>query len=236
MKRIFTFIIATLMSTGMFAVEPTYEYYNWSSETEARAVAGNHNGIVVSHTGLTGFGNLLGHWYLMNNQNLKNSDSEWKYFGVSASSPIDSIAILYCPSTNNKTNIAWVAWGKDVTPNKDVLAHGETAGTQSSKSWNSAIWETIDLSAVEAYTVYTSRSVREFREDNTTMSFFGDGQTFYIFGIKVWLKESNTIISPLENAQTNHAQAAKANKFFRNGKLFIEKNGEVYTLTGAKVK
>lgn len=200
MKKIFTFAAAILASAAMMAADPTFESYDWSTENEASAVAGNHDGIVVSYAGLGSLGNVSGHWYIPNNQNLKNSDSSWKYFGVSASSPIDSIAILYCPNGSNKTTIAWVAWGQNVEPNQYVLAHGETAGTTSSKSWDNAIWETIDLSAVEAYTVYTSRSVREFREIGATsnMPNFGGGQTINILGIRVWLKETKTVVSTEE--------------------------------------
>lgn len=200
MKKFFTLVAAVMASFSLWAADPDFESYDWSTENEAAAVAGNHDGIVVSYAGLGSLGNVSGHWYIPNNQNLKNSDSSWKYFGVSASSPIDSIAILYCPNGTNKTTIAWVAWGQNVEPNQYVLAHGETAGTTSSKSWDNAIWETIDLSAVEAYTVYTSRSVREFREIGATsnMSNFGGGQTINILGIRVWLKETKTVVSTEE--------------------------------------
>ena len=40
----------------------------------------------------------------------------------------------------------------------------------------------------------------------------------------------------VEDAQADEAQAAKAKKFFRDNNVFIEKNGETFTLTGAKVK
>lgn len=200
MKKLFTLAAALLASFSLWAADPDFESYDWSTENEASAVAGNHDGIVVSYAGLGSLGNVSGHWYIPNNQNLKNSDSEWKYFGVSASSPIDSIAILYCPNGTNKTTIAWVAWGQNVEPNQYVLAHGETTGTTSSKSWDNAIWETINLSAVEAYTVYTSRSVREFREIGATsnMPNFGGGQTINILGIRVWLKETKTVVSTEE--------------------------------------
>ena len=195
MKKIFTLAAAVLASFSLWAADPDFESYDWSSQAEAEAVAGNHDGIVVSYAGLGSLGNVSGHWYIPNNQNLKNSDSSWKYFGVSASSPIDSIAILYCPNGTSKTSIAWVAWGQDVTPNQYTLAHGETAGTTSSKSWDNAIWETINLSAIEAYTVYTSRSVREFREigGSSNISNFGSGQTINILGLKVWLKETKEV-------------------------------------------
>ncbi len=197
MKKLFTLFAAVLASFSLWAVEPTFESYDWT-EADVATVAGDHDGIVISYAGLGNPGNVSGHWYIPNNQNLKNSDSEWKYFGISADAKIDSISILYCPNGTNKTNIAWVAWGKDVEPNQYVLAHGLTDGTTSSKSWDNAIWETIDLSDVEdAYTVYTSRSVREFREigASSNLANFGEGQTINILGIRVYLNNGTPAVT-----------------------------------------
>ncbi len=196
MRKIFTLAAALLASFSLWAAEPNFESYDWQSKEAAEAVAGNHDGIVISYAGLGDPGNVSGHWYIPMNQNLKNGDSSWKYFGVAATQKIDSVSILYCPNGENKTSIAWVAWGKDVTPNQYTLAHGETAGTTSSKSWDNAIWETIDLSAVEdAYTVYIARSVREFREIGATknLSNFGAGQTVNILGIRVWVHDDRKV-------------------------------------------
>lgn len=190
MKKLFTLAAAVLASFSLWAADPDFESYDWSNEAAAEAVAGNHDGIVISYAGLGDPGNVSGHWYIPNNQNLKNSDSDWKYFGIAATSKIDSIAVLYCPNGSNKTTVAWVAWGKDVTPNQYTLAHGETTGTTGSKSWDAAVWETIDLSEVEdAYTVYLSRNIREFREigGSSNLPNFGGGQTFNLLGIRVWL-------------------------------------------------
>lgn len=208
MKKIFTLIAAVLTSFSLWAVEPTFESYDWA-EADIATVAGDHDGVVISYAGLGDAGNVSGHWYIPNNQNLKNSDSDWKYFGVSASSKIDSISILYCPNGGNYTNIAWVAWGQDVEPNQYVLAHGMTTGTTSSKSWDNAIWETIDLSEVDAYTVYTSRSVREFREigASSNLSNFGGGQTINILGIRVYLNDGTPAVTYTATYKANNGTA-----------------------------
>ena len=193
MKKLFTLAAAVLASFSLWAAEPDFESYDWQSQAAAEAVAGDHDGIVISYAGLGNPGNVNGHWYIPNNQNLKNSDSDWKYFGIAATSKIDSIAVLYCAngSTTSLTNIAWVAWGEGETPNQYTLAHGMTTGLVSkTKSWDDAVWETIDLTDVEdAYTVYLSRSVREFREIGASSNLpnFGGGQTFNILGLRVWL-------------------------------------------------
>lgn len=200
MKKFFTLAAAVLASFSLWAAEPDFESYDWQSQAEAEAVAGDHDGIVISYAGLGTLGNVSGHWYIPNNQNLKNSDDPWKYFGIAANAQIDSVAFLYCPNGSNLTTIAWVAWGQDVTPNQYVLGHGVTTGTKSSKSWDNAIWETIDLTGIEAYTVYMSRSIREFREIGGTsnLSNFGGGQTINILGVRVWLHETKTVVSTVE--------------------------------------
>lgn len=197
MKKILSLAAALMATLSMMAVEPTFESYDWASQADAEAVAGDHSGVVVSYAGLGSIGNVSGHYYIPNNTNLKRSESPWKYFGVSASSPIDSIAILYCPNGSNMTNIAWVAWGEGVTPTDEVLAYGITTGTTSSKSWDNAIWETIDLSDIDAYTIYTSRSVREFKKDGSVIPNFGGGQTINILGVRVWVRESTPSTDPV---------------------------------------
>lgn len=230
MKKILSFLLLGLMCSigNLWAAAPDYESYDWASEAEAEAVAGNHDGIVISYAGLNAPGNVSGHWYIPNNQNLKNSDSEWKYFGVSSNKQIDSIAVFYCPNGSNLTSIAWVAWGKNVTPNQYTLDHGVTTGTTSSKSWENAVWETIDLTGVEAYTVYLSRSIREFREIGGTSNLpnFGGSQTFNVLGIRVWLKPVTHTVTYVangsgeENVIDDQAIEVAANPFTWAGHAF----------------
>ena len=180
--------------TGAWAdTNPDYESYDWN-ETQADAVVGTHGNVVI--TGSLGTkGNVSGHWYLPIANNLKNSDDPWAgYLGISSSKQIEKVQILYCPNGTNKTDLAWVAWGENVTPNQYTLGHGTTTGTTGSKSWDAKVWETIDLSEIEAYTVYISRSIREFREigGSSNISNFGSGNTVNVLGIRVWLKDKDT--------------------------------------------
>ncbi len=202
MKKLLSILTLLVVAvTGAWAQgsTPDYESYDWNSDQVA-AVLGTHGNITISSAGLGSTGNIAGHYYIPINQNLKNSDSTWKYFGISATSPIEKISILYCENGSNttNTNIAWVAWGKNVTPNQYTLGHGATTGkTSAAKSWDNKIWEDIDLSGIDAYTVYLSRSVREFREIGGTSNLpnFGFGQTINVLGIKVWLKASAPTIT-----------------------------------------
>lgn len=190
------FILFTFAIGNVWAVDPDYESYDWSS-SDADAVVGTHGDVVIG--GAFGSkGNVSGHYYLPISNNLKNSDNPWNgYMSISSSSQIETIEIFYCPNGSNQTSVAWAAWGSGVTPNQKTLAHGVTTGTKSSKAWANAVWETIDLSGTEAYTVYLSRSIREFQDkDGNSIANFGGGQTINVLGIKVWLKASTGPVDP----------------------------------------
>ena len=195
MRKLFLLSLALLASFSLWAADPDYESYDWD-QTEFSEVVGTHGDVTISTSGLGSSGNVGGHYYFNNNQNLKNSDSSWKYFGISASeTTIDSIEVLWCvnSSTTSETSIGWVAWGVDVTPNQYTLAHGVTESLVSkNKSWDDRKWSKIDLSSVEASTIYLSRSIREFREigGSSNLSNFGGSQTFNLLGLRVWLHPS----------------------------------------------
>ena len=198
MKKLFTLAAAVLASFSLWAAEPDFESYDWT-EASIAEVPGNHDGITIYSEGLGDVGNVSGHWYIPANQNLKATDESWKFFGVSATSQIDSIAVMYCSNKKgDQTNIAWVAWGNE-TPSKDVIDYGTTAGTNGDKKWDEAIWETIDLSGIEAYSVYMSRSNREFYKDGTKIANFGGGKTINVLGFRVWLHETKTVVSTEES-------------------------------------
>ena len=193
MKKIFTFAAAILASAAMMAAEPTYQSQEWAAQADAEAALGSHDGVTIAQSGLS-YGNLGSKgafYYVAVGQNLKNSDSEWKYFSIvaDAGNAIDSVSIYYCENGSNETNIAWIAWGAGETPAQKTLAHGETAGTTGSKNLTDAKWVTIDVHAIEAQTLYLSRSIREFKDaDGNSISNFGKGQTFNILGFKVWTR------------------------------------------------
>ena len=191
-----TLLVAVCSGAWAQEVAADYDSSDWSQE-QANAVIGTHGDVIISGA-LGSYGNVSGHWYLPIANNLKNSDNPWTgYLGISSTRQIEKISILYCPNGTDNTNLAWVAWGKSVTPNQYTLAHGTTAGTKSSKSWDNKVWEDIDLSETTAYTVYISRSIREFREigGSSNISNFGAGKTINVLGIKVWLKAAGPTIN-----------------------------------------
>jgi len=187
-------MLIVAITSSWAGTTPDYESYDWAdADAMATGLAGDDAVIITD--GSTSTGNVSGHYYAALGANLKNSDATWTgYLGISSAQQIEKIEIFYCPNGTKKTNLAWVAWGEDVDPNQYTLAHGTTTGTTGSKSWDAAVWETIDLSETEAYTVYISRSVREFREIGATsnLSNFGEGQTINVLGLKVYLASGTT--------------------------------------------
>ena len=185
------FILAFVLGISQMWGAADYDSSDWDSEAVS-SVLGTHGSITISGS-LGSAGNVSGHYYLPISTNLKNSDDPWNgYLGIASTNQIDSVEILYCPNGKNQTSIAWAAWGEDVTPNQYTLGHGVTSGTTSSKAWDNRVWEKINLSAISAYTVYFSRSIREFREIGgaSNISNFGAGQTINVLGIRVWLHPS----------------------------------------------
>ena len=181
-------LIFTLGIGQMWAADADYSSYDWD-ETEMNKVVCTHGSVVIDGV-FKATGNVSSHYYLQLGDNLKYSDNPWKgYMSIASSAGvIDSIKIFYCPNGTNQTSVAWAAWGEGVSPTQKTLGHGVTAGTKSSKTWGNAVWEKIDLTTISAYTVYLSRSIREFQDkDGNTISNFGGAQSINVLGLKVWL-------------------------------------------------
>lgn len=202
MKKLLSILtlLVTIVTGASAQTSPDYESYDWSTDDAANAVIGKHDDITIAYKSGS-ISNVDGHRYFPLGANLKNSDETWTgYLSISSTKQIEKIDILYCTNFGTSgsagtANIAWVAWGENVTPNQYTLAHGTTTGITGHKAWAEADWETIDLSETEAYTVYMSRSIREFREIGGTSNIanFGSGNTINILGIKVYLVDEGAV-------------------------------------------
>ena len=176
------------------ATTPTYSSYDWADSDAAEAALGSHNGVLVS--GSFGTSGTLTKFYEAINGNLDASQGTWSnYLAFSSSNKIDSIAIFWVPNGDSKdSQIAWAAWGESEVPNSKLADdyYGTLAVYKKAKSYANAIWQTLDLTGIDAYSVYFSRSIKKFTEtDGTTkISDFGGGQTINVFGFKVWLHPS----------------------------------------------
>jgi len=192
-QKLFTLLTLLLcVASGAWAATPDFESYNWSSQETAEAVLGTHGAITISGS-FSSTANVSGHWYLPIGGALDASATTWaNYLAISSTSQIDSISVFYCPNGTNNTSLAWAAWGDKVTPSAEIgTNYGKTTGTKSSKSWDNAVWETIDLSEIEAYTVYISRQLKKFTNNGTNISNFGDNNTINVLGIRVYLKAAS---------------------------------------------
>lgn len=193
MRKILTIAAAVLASVSMFAAEPTYESSGWATQDDAEAALGTHNHVTLAQSGLSyaNLGSNGSFYFIVNNQTLKYSDQKYVSIVADATYLIDSVSIWYCENGGNATNIAWVAWGEDVTPGEQTLAHGATEATTGAKNLDNAKWVTIDVHSSDVQTMYIARKVQGYKDaSGAKINDFGNGQTFNILGFKVWLRKT----------------------------------------------
>ena len=158
------------------------------------AALGTHGDVTVSVVTGGDDGNVSGHWYKPLNSAIDGTGGT--YLQVSSTKQIEKISVFYCPNGTKNTNLAWVAWGEDVTPSAEVGSnYGTTTGTTGSKSWDAAVWEDIDLSENSAYTVRISRQIKNLTNGGNKIANTGANQTVNLLGFKVWLKPSGPTIT-----------------------------------------
>ena len=188
MKKLFTLAAAVLASFSLWAADPTYESYDWSSADAMAAGLAGDASVSISVVTSGSDGNVSGHWYKALNSAIDGSAQNLgTHLSISSATQIDSVEIFFCPNGTNNTNLAWAGWGKDVTPNEEVGEnYGTTAIVKSSKSWDNATWQKIDLSDKEIYTIYISRQAKKLK-NNTVIDNFGENQTVNLLGLRVWL-------------------------------------------------
>ncbi|MBR2168276.1 MAG: InlB B-repeat-containing protein [Paludibacteraceae bacterium] len=201
-------LLALLLGVGnMWAADPDYESYDWTSE-QCKAQVGTHGKVIISGNIGTSDGSKVSstHYAFDVKANLDASATTWNTAGshigiASSAGKIDSISFLWCPNGTNATQFAWIAWEKGVTPARDNVKNENYKGLgtsyTASKSWDEAKWETFDFTSIDAYTIYFSRSMRKFRltGSSSDISNFGGGQTINVLGIRVWLHPSGYSIT-----------------------------------------
>ena len=180
-------LLVTIVIGAKAEVTPDYESFDWGSADAMNAALDVKTGdVLISVTTSGSDGNVSGHYYKPLNSAIDGAGGT--YLQVSSSTQIDKIEVFYCPNGTSDTNLAWAAWGKNVTPSAEVgTYYGETTAIKASKSWDSALWETIDLSEIEAYTVRISRQGKNLTKDGNKISNIGKNQTVNLLGIKVYL-------------------------------------------------
>lgn len=204
MKKIFTFFAAVLASVSLIAAEPNLAINTESQGTEDFVKAYEAEGITLSSTASFSSGAVQ----------LGNTPSSYDqhYFEVLAgSAEIDSISFLISGNGSNKNIQAplfgWAETATSNTADTYVLLDPKVV---TANSYAAAQWFTYDLSKAEVKcariyrtTKYVSSANPEYTGSSTAL---GTGQTIKIYGLKVWLKETKTIVSTVEtltNAKIN---------------------------------
>ena len=184
-------MLIVAITTSWAGTNPDYESSDWASSEEIDAALGEHDGVTVTVTTSGSDGNVSGHYYRPLNSAIDGAGGT--YLQVSSAQQIEKVDIFFCPNGTSNTNLAWAAWGKNVTPSAEVgTNYGTTADYKASKSWDNATWQSIDLSSIEAYTVRISRQGKNLTNGGTKISSFGDNQTVNVLGIRVYLVSGTT--------------------------------------------
>lgn len=199
MKKIFTLAAAVLASFSLWAVEPNYGSYDWGANDFATVFA-NHDGIVLSSDASAWKGNFSGIQYVaLGGGTDLSADAPNPYFGITADAPIDSIEVFWAPNGTNNTSVAWAGWEEaSELLNQTVVAMGKTETYKASKSYDAAIWQKIDLSSYDFKAVMLARQIKKAIINDQQQSNLGDNQTVNILGIRVWVRETKTIVSTVE--------------------------------------
>jgi len=136
-----------------------------------------------------------------------SADAPTPYFGITADAPIDSIEVFWAPNGTNNTSVAWAGWEEaSELLNQTVVAMGKTETYKATKSYDDAIWQKIDLSGYDFKAVMLARQIKKAIINGQQQSNLGDNQTVNILGIRVWVRETKTIVSTVEtltNAKIN---------------------------------
>ena len=200
MKKIFTLAAAVLASFSLWAAEPNYGSYDWG-ESDFATVFANHDGIVLSSDASAWKGNFSGIQYVaLGGGTDMSADAPTPYFGITADAPIDSIEVFWAPNGTNNTSVAWAGWEEaSELLNQTVVAMGKTETYKASKSYDAAIWQKIDLSGYDFKAVMLARQIKKAIIDGQQQSNLGDNQTVNILGIRVWVRETKTVVSTEES-------------------------------------
>lgn len=199
MKKIFTLAAAVLASFSLWAAEPDFESFNWGADDFATVFA-DHDGIVISSDASAWKGNLAGKQYVaLGGGTDMSASSPTPYFGITADAPIDSIEVFWAPNGTNNTSVAWAGWEEaSELLNQTVVAMGKTETYKATKSYDDAIWQKIDLSGYDFKAVMLARQIKKAIIDGQQQSNHGDNQTVNILGIRVWVRQTKTIVSTVE--------------------------------------
>ena len=200
MKKFFTLAAAVLASFSLMAAEPNYGSYDWGANDFA-TVFTNHDGIVLSSDASAWKGNFSGIQYVaLGGGTDMSADAPTPYFGITADAPIDSIEVFWAPNGSNNTSVAWAGWEEaSQLLNQTVVAMGKTETYKASKSYDAAIWQKIDLSGYDFKAVMLARQIKKAIIDGQQQSNLGDNQTVNILGIRVWVRETKTVVSTEES-------------------------------------
>ena len=188
MKKLFTLAAALLASFSLWAADPNLETSGWGENGFATVIT-THDDITLTTSATSWSGNFSGTQYIaLGGGTDLSASSPSPYFGIIATSFIDSVEVFWAPNGTNNTSIAWAAWtDADNFLKQDVDFLDKTETYKASKSLDDAIWQKINLAGKEAKALVLTRQLKKAKLNGAVQSNLGDNQTVNILGIRVWL-------------------------------------------------
>ncbi|MCM8872457.1 MAG: chitobiase/beta-hexosaminidase C-terminal domain-containing protein [Paludibacteraceae bacterium] len=259
MKKIFTLLAAALMSVGMYAdpniVTPTISgdlsftesttvtmectspnsdiYYTTDGVTDPRcdcAAAPEYtHPITITETTIIKAAAYDGNDW--------SAVAEVTFTKVPASDPATTVVTI--------TQNDFPSWGESFTKDGVTVSAGQIDGGNGNILGGGSFSTTLgNFTQIEVSAIDVSISGEGWSGTRQKKTWTGNASSVsfssYIMGdglevtLKFTIEEGGT--TAVDNASADQAQAAKAKKIFRDNNVFIEKNGETFTLTGSKVK
>ena len=210
MKKLLSILTLLVVAvTGTWAQDPDYESSDWANADAITAALGTHGDVTATVVTGGGDGNVSGHWYRPLNSAISGAGGT--YLQIASTRQILRVDVFFCPNGTNNTNLAWAAWGENVTPSAEVGSnYGQTDHYKASKAWDKATWQTINLSEKDVYTIRISRQCKKLTNGGSNISDFGDGQTVNLLGFRVYLKAAGPTITEQTIADANYVVGSPA--------------------------
>ena len=179
---------------NLWAVDPDYATSDWGADDFATVIT-DHSGITLFTSATAWSGNFSGTQYIaLGGACDLSAESPTNYFGVKATTVIDSIEFYWAPNGTDASNIAWAAWtDANNAVHQDVDFLDQTASYTGAKSIEKATRQVIRLNGKNVKAIIVARQLKKAKLNGSEQSNVGKNKTVNILGVKVWLAPTYSV-------------------------------------------